>query len=92
MRYNGDFNIAFTYEDGLVAELDFKRQIEAMHGPMADPLADESFFSQAFIDHGVVTWPNGFDVCPDVLRFWCEQGRVFEEAKTNAHFTHFATA
>jgi len=92
MRTNGDFKIAFTYEDGLVAELDFKKHVEDMHGPIAEPLADESFFGQAFIDHGVVTWPNGFDICPDVLRFWCESGRVCQDEETNAHFNSCATA
>jgi len=92
MRYNGDFRIAFTYEDGLVGELDFKSHVEALKGPVAEPLGDESFFGQAFIDHGVVTWPNGFDICPDVLRFWCEQGRVLPEDETNAHFANLAAA
>ena len=41
MRINGDFKIAITYEDGLVAELDFKSHVEKMHGPIAEPLADE---------------------------------------------------
>ena len=92
MRNNGDFKIAFTYEDGLVAELDFKRHVEQMRGPIAEPLADEAFFGQAFIDHGVVTWPNGFDICPDVLRFWCENGRVCSDEETSAHLGSFATA
>ena len=92
LRTNGDFKIAFTYEDGLVAELDFKCHVEGMHGPIAEPLADERFFAQAFIDHGVVTWPNGFDICPDVLRFWCESGRICTVEETNAHFANFATA
>jgi hypothetical protein len=36
--------------------------------------------------------PNGFDICPDVLRFWCENGRVCQDEETNAHFASFATA
>ncbi len=92
MRANGDFKIAFTYEDGLVAELDFKRHVEGMRGPIAEPLADEGFFGRAFIDHGIVTWPNGFDICPDVLRFWCENGRVCQDEETDAHFADSATA
>ncbi len=92
IRNNGDFRISIAYEDGLVAELDFRTHVEALHGPIAEPLAEESFFSQAFIDHGILTWPNGFDVCPDVLRFWCEQGRICNEEDTNAHFAGLATA
>ena len=92
IRTNGDFKIAFIYEDGLVTELDFKSHVKELCGPIAEPLADGSFFGQAFINHGVVTWPNGFDICPDVLRFWCEKGRVCGEKETSAHFANFATA
>ena len=92
MRTNGNFKIAFTYEDGLATELDFKNHVEDMHGPIAEPLSDERFFAKALIDHGVVTWPNGFDICPDVLRFWCENGRVCTEEETNAYFANVATA
>ncbi len=86
IRFNGDFRIAFTYDDGLVSELDFTSYADSPRGPVMEPLAEEQFFAQAFIDHGVVTWPNGFDICPDVLRFWCEQGRVCSQEETNAHF------
>ena len=46
MRTNGDFKIAFTYEDGLVAELDFKSHVEDMHGPIAEPLVDVAVFGR----------------------------------------------
>ena len=86
LRHNGDFRIGFIYDDGLVAELDFERYARKAHGPMAEPLQDDQFFSQAYIDHGVLTWPNGYDICPDVLRFWCEKGRVCSRQETDAYF------
>ena len=92
LRCNGDHRIAFVYEDHLVAELDFGRWVDDLHGPMGEPLQEEQFFSQAFIDHGVLTWPNGFDVCPDVLRFWCEEGRICTADETEAHFACAAAA
>jgi hypothetical protein len=49
---------------------------------MIDPLGEERFFARAFIDHGVLTWPNGYDVCPDVLRTWCEAGRILSAEET----------
>lgn len=86
LRHNGDFRILFSYDDGLVAELDFGPYVEKIHGPVAEPLRDGKFFAQAHIDQGVLTWPNGYDVCPDVLRFWCEQGRVCSREETDAYF------
>jgi hypothetical protein len=84
IRHHGDFRIALAYEDGLVAELDFREHLENRSGPMIEPLQDQDYFSQATIDHGVLTWPNGYDVCPDVLRLWAEAGRVLGAAETNA--------
>jgi hypothetical protein len=83
LRHTGDFRIAFTYEDGLVAELDFSDHVTARSGPMIEPLQEEVFFVQAFLDHGVLTWPNGYDVCPDVLRAWAEAGTILTPAETN---------
>lgn len=82
IRYNGDRCLALAYEDGLTAELDFSGYLTGRRGPMIDPLGEESFFAQAFIDHGVVTWPNGYDVCPDVLRAWSEAGRILPQEET----------
>jgi hypothetical protein len=28
------------------------------------------------MDHGVLTWPTGYDVDPIILRQWCESGHV----------------
>ena len=83
LRSNGDFRIAFTYEDGLVVELDFSDHLARRSGPMVEPLHDERFFSQAYIDHGALTWPNGYDVCPDVLRVWAEAGSILSPAETD---------
>lgn len=84
LRHNGDFRMAFIYEDGLVVELDFREHVASRSGPIAEPLQDERFFSKAFIDHGVLTWPNGYDVCPDVLRVWAEAGAILSPGETDA--------
>ena len=86
LRYNGDFQIVFSYDDGLTAELNFENHFQNTSGPVAEPLRDEQLFGQAYIDHGALTWPNGYDVCPDILRYWCEQGRVCSREETDAHF------
>ncbi len=37
-------------------------------GPLVEQLWDEAYFKRAFIEAGAVTWPNGYDLCPDWLR------------------------
>ena len=83
LRHNGDFRLAFTYEDGLVVELDFGDHLAGRSGPVIEPLQDERFFARAFIEHGVLTWPNGYDVCPDVLRVWAEAGSILSAGETD---------
>ena len=39
-------------------------------GVMLEPLRDQKFFSRVFIEMGVPTWPNGFDV--DAIKLYME--------------------
>jgi hypothetical protein len=36
----------------------------ASGGPMVEPLQDPVYFARAFLEMGVPTWPNGFDLDP----------------------------
>jgi hypothetical protein len=40
----------------------------AKAGPMIEPLRDPKTFERVFLEHGAVTWPNGFDLSPWGLR------------------------
>jgi hypothetical protein len=37
-------------------------------GPMLEPLREEAYFPRVFLEFGVPTWPNGFDIAPEWLR------------------------
>lgn len=76
MRYNGDGRYAFAYDDGLRAELDFNGFPGEPWTEWTQCFKNEAFLGMAYLDHGVMTWPNTFDICPDELRLWCEAGRV----------------
>ena len=82
----GNHQLEVVYADGLSATLDFTNFLAEHQGPIVEPLRDAQTFSDVRLEEGVVTWPTGFDICPDVLRFWCEQGRVCSERETNARF------
>ena len=82
----GDNRVELEYSDGLHATLDFAAYLSERHGPVVEPLKSKAGFSTACMDHGVLTWATGFDICPDVLRYWCEQGRICSQEETRAHF------
>ncbi len=51
--------------DGSVLEREVS---DLLTGPVFDPLkADPSLFEQVTVEGGTVVWPNGADLCPDVL-------------------------
>ena len=41
---------------------------DLIHGSMFKPLSDDSYFNHVAIDEsGGIFWPNGADICPDLL-------------------------
>ncbi|NGM80194.1 DUF2442 domain-containing protein [Burkholderia multivorans] len=56
--------LAVEFADGLCGTLDLSR--DAFNGVFA-PLADETYFAQATVRNGVVTWPNGAELAPDAI-------------------------
>jgi len=57
-----------TFEDGLRAVVDMNAIIKEYKGVFA-PLLDEAYFQQVKVNSelGTIVWPNGADICPDVL-------------------------
>jgi hypothetical protein len=57
----GDFRLHLHFSDGTHGERDFA-DIVAEGGMMVAPLRDSGFFARAFLEGGILTWPNGFDL------------------------------
>jgi hypothetical protein len=55
------YRLLITFSNGREGERDLSDLI-AEGGVMVEPLKDPAFFARVFIDDGVVTWPNGFDL------------------------------
>src|SRR5687767_9660740 len=83
VRNLGDFRVQLVFSDGYIAELDLS---PALAGPVFEPLKDPNYFGQVRIEDHTIRWPNGADLGPDVLRFWCEAGGVRSQQETDAHF------
>jgi len=59
------YRLWVEFEDGVRGTVDLSSDLR---GPMLEPLCDPRFFEQVGIDeYGVVCWPNGADLAPEVL-------------------------
>ena len=57
----GQYRLALRFSNGDEGERDFADMI-AEGGVMVEPLRDAAFFARVFIDDGILTWPNGYDL------------------------------
>lgn len=69
----GPFKLFVRFSDGTEGERDFTSYVQQKSGPMLEPLKDPTYFARVFIDYGALTWPNGFDWCPDSLHAEMQQ-------------------
>jgi hypothetical protein len=60
--------LELTFENGLCAIVEMDRVLKDYTGVFS-PLLDVNYFQQVKVDAelGTIVWPNGADVCPDVL-------------------------
>ena len=86
VEWSAAYILKLHFRDGFIGELNFAPITEHPRGPMEEPLRDVEFFKQAKSDGYTVTWPNQYDLCPDVLRFWCERGHIVGKEETDAAF------
>jgi hypothetical protein len=89
-EFLGGYRMRVTFRDDYTSEVDLESLFANPKGPLTEPFRDQSFFQKAFLDEGTLAWPNGYDICSDVLRFYCEQGRVTSQAEMHAHFAEDA--
>ena len=64
----GGHTLELTFTDGARGEVDLRSDILGRGGVLA-ALEDTAFFQQVRVDPeaGTIVWPNGVDMCPDVL-------------------------
>ena len=86
VRWLSEYRLKLVFKDGFVSELDFQPIAGSPKGPIEAPLKDVEFFKRVECDGFSIAWPNGYDLCPDVLRYWCESGQVRSKEETDAFF------
>lgn len=84
----GGYWLHVRFRDGFTGDVDLAPLFQRSIGPMTEPFREAAYFARVSVDmeSEVVTWPNGFDICSDVLRYYCELGRVSSREEMNAHF------
>jgi hypothetical protein len=65
VEYKGGFVYSIVFDDGKNGEIDFSEYIG--RGPVFEPFRDTSFFRNATVEGGTISWPNGAGVAPETL-------------------------
>ena len=60
------FELICTFDNHEVKMFDLKNSLKKK-GDLVAPLRDYAFFKKVFLESGSPTWPNGFDVCADLI-------------------------
>jgi hypothetical protein len=62
------YQLELTFDNGVSGVVDIDGWLIGSGGFM-EPLKDPEFFRQVRVDEeaGTIQWPNGVDLCPDVL-------------------------
>lgn len=60
-----DYRLSITFDDGVTKELSIEPFIK---NGVSAVLRDKDYFKLVTAENGYVTWPNGFDLCPEFLR------------------------
>jgi hypothetical protein len=64
--------LRITFRDGYSSVHDFQALV-GESGEIVEPLRDPAYFARVFLEYGALTWPNGYDMCPDWLRMEMER-------------------
>ena len=76
----GGHRLFVRFSNGAEGDRDFSGMI-ADGGPMVEPLGDPSYFARVFLDDGILTWPNGFDI--DAIKLHADMAAA-EELRRDA--------
>ncbi|MGB9365652.1 MAG: DUF2442 domain-containing protein [Xanthobacteraceae bacterium] len=63
----GGYRLHVRFSNGSEGTHDFSALVRE-RGSALEPLREEGYFTRVFLELGALTWPNGYDMCPDWLR------------------------
>ena len=80
VRALSGYRLECKFYDGETVIYDMRYVLE-FNTPMLDPLKDEAFFRDVFLESGAPVWRNGYDLCPDAI-WMLTHGGQFPESVT----------
>ncbi len=83
----GPATVRLAFRDGWKSVLDLG---PILRGRVFGALRSPSEFGEVRVQGGTLVWPDGADICPTVLRYWCELKRVCSQEELDAHFASLA--
>jgi hypothetical protein len=86
VRATAGHRLRVVFHDGYIGEIDLWPLFENQRGPLTEAIRDPALFARVYVDHNALAWPNGYDIDPDVLRYYCEIGRVCSYEELAAAF------
>jgi hypothetical protein len=68
VRYIGGYRLEITFSDGTKGISDWSTKLaRAKTGGIFEPLKNPAYFAKVELWEGTIRWPNGADICPEVL-------------------------
>ena len=70
VKYLHDYILELAFSDGSSGQVDWRERLEKVNpAGVFGPLRDPPYFAQVelWAEAGTIRWPNGADICPDVL-------------------------
>ena len=72
-----EYRFTVRFVDGVEGEASLRAMIFGADAGIFAQLRDPQIFAEAFVEDGVVTWPNGLDLAPDAMYDVIRSGAVF---------------
>lgn len=66
VKAKSGFQLECTFDNGVTKTYDMSF-VSTTRAPMLTPFKDEKFFKKVFLEMGTPKWPNGYDICADLL-------------------------
>ncbi len=69
-----NYLINLEYEDGLIGVADLSRFFSGKKKPLVAEILRGNLYLKCFVESGALAWPNGYELCPDVVRSILKEG------------------